>query len=151
MNASGSVEACAEAGATLLSLTDVAGRGMQVEDDIGDLDDTQVAEPGSERYKEDSVAKDMLLRCAEDAACRGTFRNDGYHLSTFTRCCGTRPAHGGTGLGHGREGCGLSGETRGLCEGSLRISRQQNQQSLRISGWKTGQSRTTGVRTVEDV
>ena len=28
------------------SLTVVAGKGMQVEDDLGDLDDTQVSEPG---------------------------------------------------------------------------------------------------------
>ena len=36
-NASGSVMACAEAEAPLLSLTDVAGGGMQVEDYLGDL------------------------------------------------------------------------------------------------------------------
>ena len=45
---------------------------VQVEDDIGDLDDTQVAEPGSKRYKEDSVCKGYVVRCAEDAACRAT-------------------------------------------------------------------------------
>ena len=72
MNASSSVEASAEAGTTLLSLTDVAGGGMQIEDDIGDLDDTQVAEPSCKRYKEDSVAKDMLMRCAKDRACTAT-------------------------------------------------------------------------------
>ena len=43
---------------------------MQVEDEIGDLDDTQVIEPGSKRYEEDSVAKDMLMPGVEDAACR---------------------------------------------------------------------------------
>ena len=32
-----------------LCLTDVACGGMQVEDDLGDLDDTQVAEPGRKR------------------------------------------------------------------------------------------------------
>ena len=45
---------------------------MQVEDDIGDLDDTPVAEPGNKRYQEGSVAKDMLMRCAENAACKAT-------------------------------------------------------------------------------
>ena len=45
---------------------------MQVEDDIGDLDDTQVAEPRSKRYKEDNVAKSMLMRCVEDATCGAT-------------------------------------------------------------------------------
>ena len=69
---SGSVMPCAEAGAPLLSLTDIAGGGMQVEDDLGDLDDTQVAEPSRKRWKEDRVAKDMLARCAEDAASRAT-------------------------------------------------------------------------------
>ena len=72
MNASGSVTACTGAGASLLSLTDVAGGGMQVEDDVGGLDDAQVAEPRGKRYKEDNVAKDMLMRCAEDAASRAT-------------------------------------------------------------------------------
>ena len=42
-----------------LSLTNVAG-GTQVEDDIGDLDERQVVEPGSK----------MFMRCAEDAACK---------------------------------------------------------------------------------
>ena len=68
MDASGSVNACAEAGALLLCLTDIAGMGMQVEDDLGDLADTQVSEPG-----------------------------EGYHLSTGTRCCGSRPASCGKG------------------------------------------------------
>ena len=45
---------------------------MQVEDDIGDLDVTQVVESASKRHKEGSVAKDMLMRCAEDAACKAT-------------------------------------------------------------------------------
>ena len=45
---------------------------MQVEDYLGDLDDTQVADPGRKRWKEDNVAKEMLTRCAEDAAGRAT-------------------------------------------------------------------------------
>ena len=64
--------ACAEAGALLLSLADIAGRGMQVEDDLGDIDDTQVSEPSGKRWKEGSVAKDMLMGCMEDAASRAT-------------------------------------------------------------------------------
>ena len=68
MDASSSVMASAEAGASLLSLTDIAGRSMQVEDDLGDLDDTQVSELGRKRWKVDSVVKDTLMRCAEDAA-----------------------------------------------------------------------------------
>ena len=57
MNASGSIEPCAEAVATLLSLTDVAGGGMQVEDDIGDLDDTQVAGLAQKDTKKTMVQK----------------------------------------------------------------------------------------------
>ena len=41
MNASGSVGVFADAGATMRRLTDVAGGGMQVEEDIGNLDGTQ--------------------------------------------------------------------------------------------------------------
>ena len=72
MDATGSAVACAEVVVPLLSLTNVAGGDMQVGDDLGDLDDTQVLELGGKRYKEDSVAKDMLMRCAEDAASRAT-------------------------------------------------------------------------------
>ena len=72
MDVRGSAVACAEVGPTLLSLTNIAGGEVQVEDDLGDLDDTQVLEPGRTRYKEDSVAKDMLMRGAEDAASRAT-------------------------------------------------------------------------------
>ena len=42
------------------------------EGDFGDLDDTQVAEPGRKRWNEDNVARDMLTRCAEDSARRAT-------------------------------------------------------------------------------
>ena len=45
---------------------------MQVEENLDDLDDTQVTEPGRKRWKEDNVAKDMLMRCAEEAAGRAT-------------------------------------------------------------------------------
>ena len=55
-----------------LSLTTIAGGSMHVEDDLGDLDDTQVTELGRKRWKEDNVAKEMLTRCAEDAAGRAT-------------------------------------------------------------------------------
>ena len=41
------------------------GGGMQVDDDIGDLDGTQVVEPGSKRLKESNAATDLLVRCAE--------------------------------------------------------------------------------------
>ena len=44
---------------------------MQVEEDLDDLDDTQVTEPGRKRWKEDNVAKEMLMSCAEEAAGRG--------------------------------------------------------------------------------
>ena len=45
---------------------------MQVEDDLGDPNDTQVAEPGRRRWKADNVAKDVFARCVEDAAGRAT-------------------------------------------------------------------------------
>ena len=57
MDASVSIVACAEAGASPTEKK-YAGRG--------DLDDTQVAEFGRKRWKEDRVAKDMLVRCADD-------------------------------------------------------------------------------------
>ena len=53
-------------------LTNVARGGVQVEDDFGDLDDTQVAEWGRKRWNEDHVARDVLTRCVEDAAGRDT-------------------------------------------------------------------------------
>ena len=49
---------------------------MQVEDDLGDLDDTQVAGPGRRRWKEDNVAKDMLTSCPEDAAITSRLLQD---------------------------------------------------------------------------
>ena len=45
---------------------------MQVEEDFDDLDVTQVAELGGKGWKEGNVAKEMLMRCAEDAAGRAT-------------------------------------------------------------------------------
>ena len=49
MDASSSVMACAEAGAPLLSLTDIAGRGMQVEDDLGNLMIRKFLSPAGKR------------------------------------------------------------------------------------------------------
>ena len=57
MNASGPVGVGAEAGATLLSLTSVAGGVYRPK-----------TTSGSKRHKEGTVAKNMLMRCAEDAA-----------------------------------------------------------------------------------
>ena len=72
MDVLSSAGACVEVGGPLPSLTNVAGGGVQVEDDFGDLDDTQVAEPGRKSWNEDNVARDMLTRCAADAASRAT-------------------------------------------------------------------------------
>ena len=52
MNASDPVRDNGAAGTTVPSLEVTAGGGLQVEDDIGDLDETQVLEPGSKRPKE---------------------------------------------------------------------------------------------------
>ena len=64
MNASGSVgeedPRCAG--------TDVTG--MRMEDDIGDIDETQAQEPGSKRHKEGNVAKDLLDQLRHDALVR---------------------------------------------------------------------------------
>ena len=90
---------------------------MQVEDDIGDFDDTQVAELCSKRYKEGRVAKDVLMRCAEDAACKATSEMKAI-TKQLLQGAAVRDQHGG-------EGRGSSGETRGPCEGSLRICSQQ--------------------------
>ena len=70
MDAAGSIVACVETGAPIPCLSNIAGGGMQVEDDLGGLDDAQVAERCSKRRKEDIVAKEMLTRCAEDATGR---------------------------------------------------------------------------------
>ena len=59
MDATGSAVACTETGAPTLSLTNIVGGGMQVEGDLGDLDDTQVADGCSKRWKEDNVAEEM--------------------------------------------------------------------------------------------
>ena len=56
----------------LCPATGTAEGGMQVEDDIGDCDDTQVVEPGSKRLTETNVATDLLVRCAQDAAWKAT-------------------------------------------------------------------------------
>ena len=45
---------------------------MQVEYDLGDLDGSRVEETGRKKWKEDSVARNMLTRCAEEAAGRAT-------------------------------------------------------------------------------
>ena len=60
MNASDTVGEDGAVGSTVPSLAITAGGGMQVEDDIGDLDETQVQEHGSGRYKEGNAAKDLL-------------------------------------------------------------------------------------------
>ena len=44
--------------------------GMLVEDDIGDLDGTQVQEPSSEKLKEGNVAKDLLDQLRHDGRVR---------------------------------------------------------------------------------
>ena len=46
VEASGSVAAVAETGALTPCLTDIAGGGMQVEEDVDDLENTQVSELG---------------------------------------------------------------------------------------------------------
>ena len=68
MDATGSVITYVETGGPTPCLTNIAGGGMLFEDGPGDLDDTQVTERCSERWKEDNVARNMLTRCAEDAA-----------------------------------------------------------------------------------
>ena len=56
----------------MLKLSNIAAGGMQVEDGLGDLDDTQVA--GRKRCKEDNVAKEMLTCFAENAAGRAKLK-----------------------------------------------------------------------------
>ena len=64
--------AAAETVALIPCLADLAGGGMQVDEDFDDLESTQVAELGRKRWKEDNVAKELLLRCAEEAAGRAS-------------------------------------------------------------------------------
>ena len=60
MNSSGTVREDGAEGSTVPCLAITARTDMQVEDDIGDLDETQVQEPGSKRHKESVAAKDLL-------------------------------------------------------------------------------------------
>ena len=99
MQAAGSAAAVAERGALVLCRTDLAGRGVQVEEDLDDLDDTQVTEPGRKRWKEDNVAKEMLMRCAEEAAGRATSEvkpSDAGCSGPGSTHCRERSAHDGT-------------------------------------------------------
>ena len=134
MDATGSAVACAEVVAPLLSLTNVAGGDMQAEDDLGDLGGTQVLELGRTRFTEDSVAKDMVMRCAEDAASRATSEMKAV-TSQLLQDAAERDQR------LAERDAALAERTRPerinslvWCEGSLRISRQQNQQSLTIRG-----------------
>ena len=52
------------------SLEVAAGGGMQVEDDIGDLDEPPTLEPGSQRLTEGNAAKDLLDLLRQDAQVR---------------------------------------------------------------------------------
>ena len=72
MEAASSSVAAAAPVAHTPTLTDLAGRGMQVDEELEDIEHTQVAEPGRKRWKENNVAKEMLTRCAEEAASRAT-------------------------------------------------------------------------------
>ena len=65
MNASSSV---GEEGDPRCAGTDVDG--MRVEDDIGDLDETQAQELGSRRHNERNAAKDLLDQLRHDALVR---------------------------------------------------------------------------------
>ena len=65
MNASSSA---GEEGDPRCAGVDVAG--MRVEDDIGDLGETQAQEPGSKRHKEGNAAKDLLDQLRHDALVR---------------------------------------------------------------------------------
>ena len=61
-------------GSTVPYLATSAGGGVQVEDDIRDLDETQVQEPVSKRQKEGNAAQDLLealtSKMMQDAALR---------------------------------------------------------------------------------
>ena len=59
-------------------LAGIAVGGMQVEDDIGDLDKTQAQEPDSTRLREGDAATDLLQRCAQDAANKATCEMKAY-------------------------------------------------------------------------
>ena len=138
MNASGQVGADGEAGTA--NLTGVAGGGMQVEDDIGDLDDTQVSELGSKRYNEDSVAEDVRMRCAEDAACKSNLRNEFYHLSTDYKMLRYEiRAWRKWDAAMAETDAAFAEKLAGFVKVVSESVDSENQQSLRISGWETGQ------------
>ena len=54
MEAVGSAAAITETGAPVPCLDEITGGGMQIEEDLDDLDDTQVTEPGGKRWKGDN-------------------------------------------------------------------------------------------------
>ena len=72
MEAASSSYEAADTVALIPCLTDPVERGMQVDEDLHNLENTQVTEPGRKRWKEDNVAKEMLTRCAEEAAGRAS-------------------------------------------------------------------------------
>ena len=60
MNASGTVREDGAVGSTVPTIAITAGGDMQVENDIGDLDETQFQEHGSKTHKEGNAVKDLL-------------------------------------------------------------------------------------------
>ena len=58
------------AGTTVPSLVVTAGGDVQAEDDIGDLDETQVRNPAVRRLQEGNAAKDLLDHLRQDAQVR---------------------------------------------------------------------------------
>ena len=111
METTSSAVAFAEA-ASLLSLTNI---------DLGDLDDTQVTEPGRKTWKEDNVAKEMRTRCPEDAAGRATAE-----LKAITSRMLQDAAERDRGLAE--RGEVLVEKLTGLEKSSLRLGGQQNYQ-----------------------
>ena len=71
MEAASSSAAAAETVA-LIPCPDLAGGGMQFDDHLDDLENTQVTEPGRKRCKEFYVAQEMLTRCAGEAVGRAS-------------------------------------------------------------------------------
>ena len=74
MEAVGSAAAITETGAPVPCLDEITGGGMHIEEDLDDLDDTQVTEPGGKKME----------RRQRDAAVRATAEVEGYYVPSDT-------------------------------------------------------------------
>ena len=127
MNTSRPVTEGGAEGSTVSCLAITVKGDMQVEDDIGDLDETQVQEPGSKRHMESDAAKDLL-----EALCSKLRQDAVVRDQCKAERMAERDAAAAAALG--RQGCSNGDETGKSDEEPFRVGGHQNY------GWETGKS-----------